>query len=166
MMSDNGGKRTLIHSFKDAFRGIGGCILSERNMRLHLTACCYVLFFAVRMGLTRGELAVLAITIGAVMSAECMNTAVEKLCDFTEKHWNPHIRVIKDIAAGAVLLCALAALVVGLAIFLRSELFQVISQICTHPVSLLLFAASVAAAAVFVFVGPVKIAELLGKRHR
>lgn len=150
-------RRTLIDSFRDAFRGIGDCVLSERNMRVHLTACCYVLFFAFRLGLTRGEIACLVLTIGAVMSAEAMNTAVEKLCDFTQKHLNPHIRVVKDVAAGAVLLCALAAVLVGAVIFLRPELWQAVLEICSDPLSLALFLLSLAAALIFVFIGPVKI---------
>lgn len=126
-------------------------------MRVHLTACCYVLFFAFRLSLTRGEIACLVLTIGAVMSAEAMNTAVEKLCDFIQKHLNPHIRVVKDVAAGAVLLCALAAVLVGAVIFLRPELWQAALEICSDPLSLALFLLSLAAALIFVFIGPVKI---------
>lgn len=164
MMSNfNRHKRTMVHSFRDAFRGIFVCALSERNMRVHLTACCYVLFFAFRMGLPRAEIAVLALTIGAVMSAEAMNTAVEKLCDFTERRWNPYIRVIKDIAAGAVLLCALAAVVVGAVIFLRQELWQLLAELCATPASLVCLLLSLVAAWVFVFIGPQKIVERLKK---
>lgn len=156
--------RTLIDSFRDAFRGIGDCMLSERNMRIHLTACCYVLFFAFRLGLTRGEIACLVLTIGAVMSAEAMNTAVEKLCDFTQKHLNPHIRVVKDVAAGAVLLCALAAVLVGAVIFLRPELWQTVVELCSDPLSLALFLLSLIAALIFVFVGPAKILDFFKRK--
>lgn len=165
-MNNLGRKRTLFHSFRDAFCGIGNCIVSERNMRVHLTACCYVLFFAVRMSLTRAEIAVLAVTVGAVMSAEAMNTAVEKLCDFAERHLNPYIRVIKDIAAGAVLLCALAAIVVGAAVFVRPELWQVLCEICTNTVSLVIFVLSLIIAWMFVFVGPRKIADFFKRRFK
>lgn len=157
-------RRTLIDSFRDAFRGIGDCMLSERNMRVHLTACCYVLFFAFRMHLTRGETACLVLTIGAVMSAEAMNTAVEKLCDFAQKQQNPRIRVVKDVAAGAVLLCALAAVLVGVLIFLRPELWQAVAELCSDPLSLGLFVLSLIAAFVFVFVGPAKIRDFFRRK--
>ena len=99
-------KRRLWHSFADAFRGIGCCIKSERNMRIHLVACAYVLFFASQLSLSRGEMACLLLAIGGVMTAETLNTALEKLCDFAQKNLNRYIRVIKDMAAGAVLLSA------------------------------------------------------------
>lgn len=162
-----GGKRTLIDSFADAFRGIWDCIRSERNMRIHLSACCGVLFFAVRMGLSRGELACLALTIGMVVSAEAMNTAVEKLCDFTQKHWNPRIRVIKDIAAGAVLLTALAAVLVGAVLLFRPALWQALWEICRKPLSLMVFLLVIAADLVFIFAGPQRIADWFsGKKKR
>lgn len=160
MMNDSSPHgHSLIDSFANAFRGIWVCALSERNMRFHMAACCYVVFFALRLNLTRLEIAVLAITIGAVMSAETMNTAVEKLCNFTERRHNPHIRVIKDLAAGAVLLCALAAVAVGCAIFLREELWQVLAEIFASAGSAVGLCGSVAVAWVFVFVGPQQIAK-------
>ena len=164
--SGRGKKRTLRNSFADAFRGIWGCVRSERNMRIHLTLCCYVLFFGFRMGLSRGELACLVLTIGVVMGAEAMNTSVEKLCDFTEKHWNPRIRVIKDIAAGAVLLCARAAVLVGGVLFLRPALWQTVLEICSAPLSLCLFFLSAVLAWSFIFIGPTKIKESLFSKKK
>ncbi len=136
-------------------------------MRIHLTLGCYVLFFGFRMELSRGEIACLILTIGVVMGAEAMNTSVEKLCDFTEKHWNPRIRVVKDVAAGAVLLCALAAAFVGAVLFLRPALWQTLQDLCTDPLSLCLFLLSAAAALIFIFIGPIKIKEALsGKKKK
>lgn len=157
-------RRTLFHSFADAFHGIALGILSERNMRIHLTATCYVLFFALKLNLTRAELAALAITVGVVISAELMNTAVEKLCNFVEPRLSPHIRIIKDIAAGAVLVCALAAVVVGGVIFVRPQLWQLLVQIFTTPTQLILLIASLCVAWVFVFVGPYTLIEKIKKQ--
>ncbi len=165
-MNNQGKKRTFFHSFRDAFRGIWDCLRSERNMRVHLVVCCYVVFFAFRMGLSRGELACLFLTIGVVMAAETMNTAVEKLCDFTEKRLSPKIRLVKDLAAGAVLLSALAAVFVGGAIFLRSELLQVLWAFCCQPVPLCLLALSAGAACVFIFAGPEGIRDFFENRGK
>lgn len=152
-------KRTVLDSFSDAFRGIWDCIKTERNMRIHLVVCVYVLFFASRMSLTRGELASLFLAIGAVMAAETLNTSIEKLCDFAQKHQNHLIRVIKDMAAGGVLLCAVFAALVGVVVLFRPELWDAVREVCSGPVSLALLILSVAAALVFVFVGPVRLAE-------
>ena len=136
-------------------------------MRIHLSAACYVLFFGFRMGLTRGELACLALTIGVILSAEAMNTSVEKLCDFIEKRQNPHIRVIKDIAAGAVLLSALAAVLVGLFTFLRPALWEAVLELCRTPALLVPFLLFVLLDLVFIFAGPLRIAEwVAGKKRR
>ena len=136
-------------------------------MRIHLSVACFVLFFGFRMGLSRGELACLGVTAGAVMSAEAMNTAVEKLCDFAENRRNPHIRVIKDIAAGAVLLSALAAVAVGLFLFLRPPLWEAVLELCRTPAALGLFLLVTALDLVFIFAGPERIAGwFTGKKKR
>lgn len=128
-------------------------------MRVHLAVTVYVLVFAFRMGFTRGELACLFLTIGVVMGMEAINTSVEKLCDFTQKHWNPWIRKVKDIAAGGVLLSALAAVFVGVFLFFRPELLLVLQEFAAKPRALCLLLFSLPIALVFVFAGPVGIAE-------
>lgn len=135
-------------------------------MRIHFTAACYVMFFSFRMGLTRGEIACLVLTVGVVMSAEAMNTAVEKLCDFAQKQQNPRIRVVKDVAAGAVLLCALAAAAVGAVVFLRPELWRSVLELCASPLSLGLFLLSAAVALAFIFIGPQRLVDRLGRRKK
>ena len=163
---NNGKKRTLFDSFRDAFRGVWYCLKSERNMRVHLVVCCYVLFFASRLSLTRGEMAALVLTIGAVLSAETMNTAVERLCDFAQRQRNPFIRAVKDMAAGAVLLCAMAAVIVGLCVLCRPELWQAFTDLCSGPVTLVLFVLSLVVAAVFVFVGPERLGDLISRQRK
>lgn len=162
----NSPRRKLLDSFGDAFRGLWNCIRSERNMRIHLTACAYVLFFGFQLGLSRGELACLLVTIGTVMAAEAMNTAVEKLCDFAERKRNPHIRLVKDLAAGAVLAAALFAALVGLVIFARPELLALLQRLCSAPASLALLLLSLCAAFLFVFAGPEKLCGLFRKKTR
>ena len=53
----------MWQSFADAFRGIGACIRSERNMRIHLVMCTYVLFFASRLSLSRGAVSYTHLTL-------------------------------------------------------------------------------------------------------
>lgn len=156
----------MWHSFADAFRGIGACIKSERNMRIHLMMCAYVLFFASRLSLSRGELACVLLAIGGVMTAETLNTAVEKLCDFNQKNLNRYIRVIKDMAAGAVLLSAIAALLVGVVILFRPELWELLWGIVGDPPALGILLLSLAVAAGFVFLGPGWVEERLEKLRK
>lgn len=123
-------------------------------MRIHLVMAAYVLFFASRLSLSRGEMACLLLAIGGVMTAEALNTAVEKLCDFTQKSLNRYIRLIKDIAAGGVLFCAIGALLAGVVILLRPELWSLLRGLAQSPPALGALALSLAAAACFVFLGP------------
>ena len=107
----------MIKSFRDAFNGIGFLIRTERNFQIHLVA------FVIAMGAgfyfhigTRQFLIILLVS-ALVFSLEGINTAIEKLCDEVTQERKESIRVIKDISAGAVLIAALFALVIGVMIF-------------------------------------------------
>ena len=71
----NGKTRTQADSFRDAARGFFHTVKAERNMRIHLTAAVYVLFFSPFLGVTRSEYGVLLLTIAMVIAAEAFNTA-------------------------------------------------------------------------------------------
>ena len=74
-------------------------------MRIHTVAALYVLFFSVFFRFTPAEYGVLILTIGSVLSAELFNTAAEDLCDFVSPGFAERIGSVKDLAAGAVLVC-------------------------------------------------------------
>ena len=135
-------------------------------MRFHLCAAATVLFLGVRVGLSRGEMALLCLTVGAVPAMETMNTAVEKLCDFTERKQNPQIRLVKDLAAGAVVLTALGAAGVGAFLFLRRETWEAVLELVSHPVSCVLLVLWALAAVVFTVLGPRGIRELFRRERR
>lgn len=149
-------RRSLLHSFRDALRGAWLCICSERNMRIHATACGYVLFFALKMKLPPGELACLLLAMGLVTGAEAMNTALEKLCDHVCGEHNPEIGRVKDLAAGAVLLCAIFAALTGGVIFLRPELWAAVMDIVGTSWKLGAFGCSAAVSLVLVFGVPLR----------
>ena len=127
---------------------------TERNMRIHLVACVYVLFLASQLPLSRGELSCLLLAIGLVMAAELLNTALEKLCDFSQRQLNRYIRAIKDMAAGAVLLAAAAALLVGAVVLLRPELWALLRGMVRSPWGLMGLCLALGLGAGFVFLGP------------
>jgi diacylglycerol kinase len=64
------------------------------------------------------EAAVLAIVTGIVWITEMLNTCIERIMDFAHPEDHPHIKFIKDLAAGAVLVAAFTAVVAGLLIFI------------------------------------------------
>jgi diacylglycerol kinase len=112
--------RRLYRSFGFATRGVW-IARTGRNMRIQLVAAAAVLFLVVAYGLTGSQLGLVIVSITAVISAELMNTAIERLCDFVAELHNigkdPRIRDIKDLAAGAVLLVSAGAAVNGVITF-------------------------------------------------
>lgn len=154
-----GKRRTLADSFGDAARGILYAVKTERNMRIHVTAAVYVLFFSRFLGVTRGEYAALLLAVALVITAEGFNTAIEILCDFTQKSYNRFIGRTKDIAAGAVLVSAVFAAFVGVTVLWRpEELLALAAAVFTTPLYCALFALTAALALVFIFAGPEKMA--------
>ena len=112
--------------FGYAARGVWLCLRRERNFRFHLVVTAYVLAFAPHFSLTRSEWAVLCLTFGSVLCAELVNSAVERTVDRISEEKHPLSAAAKDLAAGAVLLSAIAAVAVGLIFFLRPSVWLVI----------------------------------------
>ena len=109
------GKRAK--SFVYAGRGIKW-LFAEPNAWIHLTATIVVVIAGFCFGITPMEWVVICICIGSVFAAETFNTAIEKLSDAISPEWNDKIGKVKDLAAGAVLITAIAAAIVGLIIFI------------------------------------------------
>lgn len=83
-------------------------------MRIHLAVAFAVVVAGIWLGIPRRDWALLALTIGAVLIAEIINTVVEAIVDLLSPEWHERAKVAKDLAAGAVLVIAVAAIVVGL----------------------------------------------------
>jgi len=109
-------RSNLLISFKCAFAGLWYVLRTQRNARIHLFVAVTVVMMGLWLGLSRTEWAVLALTIGTVLAAEVLNTVVEAAVDLATAEYHPLAKVAKDVAAGAVLLTAVAAVVVGLLI--------------------------------------------------
>ena len=107
----------IIAAVRYAIAGIIYCVRKERNMKIHIAAALLVLGAAWNWGLSRIELAVLLVTIAAVMAVEIINTAIEALVDKVSPEFHPLAKAAKDAAAGAVLVQALAAVGVGYVLF-------------------------------------------------
>lgn len=126
---------------------------TERNFRVHVCAVCFVSWFALRFyELSRGEWAALLLTFAAVISAELVNTSIERLCDKVSPEKDEHIKHSKDCAAGAVLVSAIFAVIIGVTLFWDTERFAFIGEYFTaQPLRFLWLGLFVIAAAIFVF---------------
>ena len=114
------GKFTLkarMFSFLNAFAGFRVLFREEHNVRIHCCAAILVVAAGFLFGISAGEWIAVIFAIGLVFAAEAINTSIEHLSDTVQPEWDERIRDVKDLAAGGVLFAALAALVVGLIIF-------------------------------------------------
>ena len=105
-------------SFYFACKGIASFLQTEVHARIHMSATVITLLAAFYLGLTRMEWIVIIFSIALVWTAEMLNTALEKTLDLLHPGYHPLAGRIKDIAAGAVLITAIAALCAGLIIFI------------------------------------------------
>ena len=106
-----------LRSFVYAGRGIWTLLRSQHNSWIHAAATLAVVAAGIALEISRTEWLALVLTMTLVWSAEAFNTALEFLCDAVQPESHPLIEKAKDVAAGAVLLCALGALAVGVLVF-------------------------------------------------
>jgi diacylglycerol kinase (ATP) len=107
-----------LTSFKFAFNGIKLLFKNEANAKIHFLATVIVIIAGIIFKIKPIEWCVIIITISVVISAEGFNSAIEKLTDSIYKDKHDIAGTIKDIAAGAVLICAIGAAIIGIVIFL------------------------------------------------
>lgn len=106
-----------MRSFKFAWKGIITCAGHEQNITFHLLAALVVAMAGIFFGITKAEWLAVIICIGMVIAAELFNSAIERLVDMVSPQWQSIAGEVKDIAAGAVLVTAIAAAIVGLIVF-------------------------------------------------
>ena len=110
--------RKRIQSFGYAFRGIKTVFLSEANMKIHIFISVLVVISGVVFTISITEWMFCLLCIAIVTGAEMMNTAIENVVDLASPEQHPLAGKAKDIAAGAVLLCAIISVIIGLIIFI------------------------------------------------
>ncbi|MEE3717404.1 diacylglycerol kinase family protein [Tumidithrix elongata RA019] len=110
---------SLRLSFKFAGEGIAYTFKTQRNFRIHLVMGVLVLGLSLYIQLPKVDFAIISLTIAAILMMELLNTALEAVVDLTVgKTYHQQAKVAKDCAAGAVLVSAIAAVVVGSALIL------------------------------------------------
>lgn len=108
----------MLRSFRYGFKGIAWLVESENNARFHLLASVIVLLLGLYFRISTTEWAIVLTQVGLVWSAEALNTAIEKLCDFVSPQHHETIGKVKDLAAGGVLIVSIVAAIIGLIVFL------------------------------------------------
>lgn len=104
-----------IRSFGYAVEGLRWLFRHEHNAWIHLAASTVVIGLALTLRVSLSDWRWLILSIGLVLTAEAGNTAIEQLCNLVTPGRHPVVKRIKDVAAGSVLLCAIAAAAIGAA---------------------------------------------------
>jgi len=107
----------FLRSFVIGSLGLAHAFGTEQNMRIHCLIALGVIVAGFVFAVAAWEWIVLVLCIGMVISAECMNTAIERLADRVSRETHPFIKQAKDCSSAAVLVLAITAAVVGGVVF-------------------------------------------------
>ena len=107
-----------IRSIKFALEGILLVLKSQQNAWIHFVATASVVLGGLIFEITATQWAIIILAIAIVWVAEALNTAFELLCDVTNPEFHPVVKKAKDVSAGAVLISAVGAVIVGLIVFI------------------------------------------------
>ncbi len=118
MKQKNFSVKKRMQSFKYAFNGFRILLREESNAWIHvcITMCVLVAGFLFKISVS--EWIVVVFCIGLVFALELLNSAIENMADFVSKEYHDLIKKTKDLAAGAVLVGAITAIIIGLIIFI------------------------------------------------
>lgn len=111
-------KSSLWCSFRYAFEGIWSAIRTERNIRIHICFVIGVVIASWYFQVSRLEWIILIMVMSTIIGLEMINTAIEAAVDIVTEEYHPLAKRAKDLAAGAVLLAAVASVIIGLIIFI------------------------------------------------
>lgn len=107
-----------IQSFRHAVSGILRFLRNETNGQIQFAAAGVAIGLGLLFQISKMEWLITILCITGVLTLEMVNTAIEKLCDVVHSDYHPKIKVVKDMAAGAVLLAATGAGFIGAIIFI------------------------------------------------
>lgn len=110
--------KNFFHALYNAFKGMEYVLLHQRNAIIQLCCACTVIIAGVSLHISIIQWLCVLLCIGMVICLEIMNTAIEKLCNLINPTYHPTIKIIKDVAAAAVLLAAIISVAVACVIFL------------------------------------------------
>ena len=141
----------LLKSFGYAFNGLWLCVKNCRNFRIHIIAVLYVMYFSRFYNFDTAAYGILFLTFAMVLLSESLNSALEYTCNAVTSEYNENIKKAKDIAAGAVLICAIFAVCMAVLLFGKSDVIDEIINYFTSPVKLLVLIISIVISLIFIF---------------
>ncbi|BDI32173.1 diacylglycerol kinase [Capsulimonas corticalis] len=121
-----------LDSFRYAVEGIVHTFRTQKHMRFHFFTVVLVLLISALLRMNRVEMAILFLVVSSVLIAEMLNTAIESVVDMVTQAYHPLAKLAKDIAAGAVLIAAINAVVVGIILFLKDRRIERLSLQIDH----------------------------------
>ena len=110
--------RRFYKSFHYALQGIHYALQNDQNLVIHFIIACFIILFSILLKVTPFEMGILGVTILVMISAEMINSALEKMVDLITKEHRAEAKIAKDISAGMVLLTAIGSAIIGILIFL------------------------------------------------
>ena len=109
--------KKLINSFKYAIEGIISSFKTERNMKIHIFIMILVIIAGIILKINKSEWIICIILFAIVIGSELFNTSIETIVDMVMPEKNEKAKIAKDVSAGAVLVVAIGAAIIGLVIF-------------------------------------------------
>lgn len=146
---------SFFRSFKYAFSGLKYCIKYERNFRFHIVFMVYMLSFLLFGGwftLSRSDLAILVTACSIVITTEILNTGIENAVNHAKDEFTPFGKIAKDTAAGAVLVSAIFAVIVGVIILWQpNALMAMLGYFIANPLMFLILLLSLIPSVMWIF---------------
>lgn len=110
--------KKIINSFKYAFQGILASLKTERNMKIHMIIMVLVIIAGMIFKISKIEWMICILLFVVVIAGELLNTSIETIVDMIMPEKNEKAKIAKDVAAGAVLVLAIGAVIIGFIIFI------------------------------------------------
>lgn len=109
--------KKIRNSFKYAIEGIWTSFKTERNMKIHIFIMILVIIAGIILKINKSEWIICIILFAIVIGSELFNTSIETIVDMVMPEKNEKAKIAKDVSAGAVLVVAIGAAIIGLVIF-------------------------------------------------
>ncbi|MDF2454344.1 MAG: diacylglycerol kinase [Cytophagaceae bacterium] len=112
-------RQSFAKSVNCSINGLRHAVKTERNFKIQVVCGISILLLGIEAKLSKTEWCILFLTVGFVLCMELINTCIEKTMDLVHPQYSEKVKVIKDIAAGMVLLSALVSVAIGIVLFAK-----------------------------------------------
>lgn len=109
--------KAFFRGFKYAFKGLHYAFKTQINFKIHTVFACLAIVLGVLLRLSVAEWLWIIASVGLMLITELINTSIEVLVDLVSPEFNPKAGIVKDVSAGAVLVAAFLAVIIGICIF-------------------------------------------------